>query len=137
MEEALRQRILMGLHKARSKIAAAEDCRRLGHLDDAISRCYYAMYHAAAAVLSTRGIDPRTHQGLLTMFGEHFIKSGLIDKRFLKMLRRVKEVRENGDYGIAFKPTVEETEETIAVSKEFVSEMERFLTDKLSEEGAN
>lgn len=53
----------------------------------ATARAYYAMFHAATAVLSVKGIKRGSHHGILSAFGEHLVKPGLIDPRFHTSLR--------------------------------------------------
>ena len=48
-------------------------------LHDAESRLYYAIYHAAVALLLTEGLEPRSHAGTASMLGLHFVKTGRMD----------------------------------------------------------
>ena len=43
------------IRKAEDKLAAARSLLRDAHLDDAISRAYYAAFHAASAALLAPG----------------------------------------------------------------------------------
>lgn len=42
-------------------------------LRSSINRAYYAAYHAVRALLASEGANPKTHKGVLTLFGEKFI----------------------------------------------------------------
>ena len=46
----------------------------------AVARAYYAMFHAATAVLADRDIKRSSHRGILSAFGEHLVKPGLVKK---------------------------------------------------------
>ena len=48
----------------------------------ATTRTYYAMFHAATAVLAVKGIRRSSHHAILSAFGEYLVKPGLIDSRF-------------------------------------------------------
>jgi uncharacterized protein (UPF0332 family) len=48
--------------KARQNLTVAEWCYRQGHYDACCNRAYYAMYHAAIAVLAREGITPSQQQ---------------------------------------------------------------------------
>lgn len=61
------------LNKSEGKIAAARADLAAGRCDDAASRAYYAMLHAARALLAAKGLTVRSHSGLAAVFGEHFI----------------------------------------------------------------
>lgn len=64
----------------------------------AAARTYYAMFHAATAVLSVRGIKRSSHHGLLSAFGEYLVKPGLIDQRFHQYLIEAFDTRQQTDY---------------------------------------
>ena len=41
---------------------------------EVISEAYYAMFHAAKALLALRGIYPKTYAGVVSQFGLQFVK---------------------------------------------------------------
>lgn len=86
------------LVKAREKLKTAKSLLRDGSFDDAVSRAYYAAFHAVTAILLTEGLSAETHRGLLNLFGLHFIKTGKLNKRFGRYLANLKDDRESGDY---------------------------------------
>jgi uncharacterized protein len=53
-----------------------------GFYRGAVGRAYYAMFHAAKAVLLSREIERSSHHGVLSAFGEHIVKPGLVERRF-------------------------------------------------------
>ena len=58
-----------------------------GRLRTCIDRAYYSMHHAAIGLLTSRGIrPPRSHRGLVNLFGEEIVNRGLIDKEFGRIL---------------------------------------------------
>jgi len=115
------------LNKASQKIKAAKRLLEEGFLDDAISRAYYAVYHAASAALFKEGILAKTHQAVKTMFGLHLIKSGKIDKKYGRWLSQLKDERENGDYDIYVNFNKEDAQQAIKEAEGFVEEIEKFL----------
>lgn len=70
----------------------------MGLVEDSISRAYYAMYHAALALLATKGERPRTHGGVMTRFHLHFVKPGLFPAPLADAFARAKDFREYADY---------------------------------------
>ena len=46
---------------------------------EARSEAYYAMFHAAKALLALRGIYPKTHAGVVSQFGLQFVTEGLMN----------------------------------------------------------
>jgi len=74
------------LNLAAEELAAAQDNL---HLRAAVSRAYYAMFYATTALLGSRGLWRSKHQGLIAAFGEHFVKPGLIEPRYGRILHNV------------------------------------------------
>ena len=88
------------LRKAEHALEVAEDMLRNGHVPDAASKTYYAMYYAAQALLNADGIDVVKHSAVEAAFGYHFAKTGKIDPKFHRMLMNARKIREIADYDI-------------------------------------
>jgi uncharacterized protein (UPF0332 family) len=88
------------LRKAEHALEVAEDLLKDGHVPDAASKTYYAMYYAAQALLSADGIDVVKHSAVEAAFGYHFAKTGKIDAKFHRMLMNARKIREIADYDI-------------------------------------
>ena len=119
--------------KAEEKLQVARTLADSGHADDAISRAYYAAFHAGSAVLLSAGITVESHPALKTMFGLHFIRTEKIDRQFGMWLSRLKDERENGDYDIH---SIFDSSDALDADKRagaFVAEMRRYL-DSLQNE---
>lgn len=86
--------------KAKEKLHAADTLLKSGVHEDAVSRAYYTAFHAAQAVLLTEGLVAATHQGVVNLFGLHFVKSKRFNKKFGRFLTNLKDDRENSDYEI-------------------------------------
>ena len=127
MDPKIQDLITTQIEKSRKKLDAGKTLLREGFIDDAISRAYYSMFHAASAVLLSEGITVESHSALKTMFGLHFIKTGKIEKKYGHWLNKLKDERENGDYDIFTSFEREDAKEDIDEAEEFLSEMKRFL----------
>jgi uncharacterized protein (UPF0332 family) len=64
----------------------------------AVARSYYAMFHAATAILSAKGIKRSSHRGILSAFGEYLVKPGLLEQKMHQSLREAFELRQQTDY---------------------------------------
>jgi len=69
------------LDKGRRALKAAETLLREGDAEFAAGRAYYAMLHTAQALLREKGLQYRRHSGVHAAFGEHFAKTGLLDRK--------------------------------------------------------
>lgn len=85
------------IKKAEKKLGVAKKLLKSGDHEDAVSRAYYAVYHAAQALLLTEGERAETHKGVVTLFGLLFVKTGKFSKNLGKYLANLKDDRESGD----------------------------------------
>jgi len=68
--------------------------------EDAISRAYYAVLHAAKGALAVANVSTDSHAGVRRMFCLHLVKDGLIEDEYARILVSEQEDRELGDYDI-------------------------------------
>ena len=64
-----------------------------------VNRLYYACFYAVIALLLQNNIETQSHDGTRTKFGLHFVKTGLIDKKYGKLYTKLFDFRQKGDYG--------------------------------------
>lgn len=88
------------LEKAEHALLVAADLLDDGHLPDAASKIYYAMFYATKALLAADGIHVVKHSAVESAFGYHYAKSGRIDAKYHKMLIGARKIREIADYDI-------------------------------------
>jgi len=81
------------LDKAARAIRAAETLLREDDADFAAGRAYYAMFYAAEALLFERGLQFRKHGAVHGAFGEHLVRSGILDARLHRWLLDAFDVR--------------------------------------------
>ena len=62
------------IENAEEKLEAAKYLIKGRFYNDAASRAYYSMYHAAKALLLIRDVSPKTHKGVIQAFGLEFVK---------------------------------------------------------------
>jgi len=113
--------------KGREGDRAAETLLREGDADFAAGRAYYAMFYAAEALLFERGLQFRKHGAVHGAFGEHFVRSGMMDARFHRWLLDAFDVRIQGDYGVDALVTIGEARALIDHAGEFISEAQRIV----------
>jgi uncharacterized protein (UPF0332 family) len=116
------------LNWANEEIVAARDNLRLGHLRAAVSRAYYAMFYAATALLGSHGLWRSKHQGLIAAFGEHFVRPGLIEPRYGRMLHDAFEMRLDSDYAPYPDLDAASVARLIADAEDFVKRIQEMLT---------
>ncbi|HIC91081.1 MAG TPA: HEPN domain-containing protein [Syntrophaceae bacterium] len=95
--------------------------------DSCVSRCYYAMFFMAEAVLLTKGLKASSHKGVISLFGEHFVKTGIFDRELGKALSDAYDKRLIGDYSVGFAIVEEEAEDMLKTSQDFVKKLKDYL----------
>jgi uncharacterized protein (UPF0332 family) len=128
MDPKDRTLIIAQMKKSEEKLKAARALLENDFVDDAISRAYYFMFHAGSAVLLSEGLSAESHSALKNIFGLHFVKTGKIDRKFSRLLNKLKDERENGDYDIFTSFEHEDAEVDIKEAEEFREEMKKYLT---------
>lgn len=113
----------MGL--ARERLDVARVLLEAGHLRDAANRAYYAMFHAAHALVRTRGEDPRTHRGLAHVLAETFADELTGDE--MASFRSAQEIREESDYVTGTDPDAEDVRTVLEDAERFVARAEEIL----------
>jgi uncharacterized protein (UPF0332 family) len=86
------------LERARTALAQSSDNLSLGYYDVVIARAYYAMFYAATSLLISEGVSRSKHSGVHSAFGQYFIKPGLIEPEYSRMLVNAFNVRLDSDY---------------------------------------
>jgi uncharacterized protein (UPF0332 family) len=115
------------MQRARGMLAAARDTLRLGHLETAVSRAYYAVFHAAEAALRLEGEEPRTHQGVKNLFGLLLVKTGKVPRHLGRILGELKNDREEGDYSLFPTLAADDAEAAVRNAEQFVAEIAAYL----------
>jgi len=117
------------IEEAENKLAAAKSLFENGFYKDSASRSYYSMYHAARALLLTKDISPKTHEGVIAKFGLEFVKQDIIEKCYSKALAKGKDIREIADYDVIAEITEEEAESVVEDAEEFLERINKAIRE--------
>jgi len=109
------------IKRAEGSLRSAVFLSEKGMYEDAASRAYYSVFHAAKAVLASVEEHSKTHEGVVRIFGERFVKTKVFPAEMGKTLVLAKGLREKADY-----------EPTIVVQKEHVEDIIGKTTDFLN-----
>ena len=116
------------LEKASRAIEAAETLLNSGYPEFATGRAYYAMFYVAEALLNEKGLQFSKHGGVHGAFGEHFIKTGLLDPKFHRWLLDAFDQRIEGDYGAEIVAVPQDVIEMISQAREFLQSAKHLLS---------
>lgn len=115
------------IERARKYLKSAEILLESGDYESSVSRTYYAMFYSAEAMLLTKNLSFSSHGGVISAFGEHFIKTGIFPKDMGRELNRAFEKRQLGDYGHTFVISKDEAKEILEHGKDFIEKIVRHL----------
>lgn len=90
------------------------------HFADATSRAYYALLHGARALLATKGLDSKKHSGVISLFNQHFVKTGIAPKELGRLLLNAKDIREESDYNEFYLVNKSEAAEMVKQAEVFL-----------------
>ncbi|UCC23353.1 MAG: HEPN domain-containing protein [Planctomycetota bacterium] len=118
------------IKKAHRYLKSAEILLQDKDFESSVSRTYYAMFYCVEAVLLTKNLSFSSHKGVISAFGEHFIKTGTFPKELGRELNRAFEKRQIGDYEYTSLISSEEAAEILDSGKQFIKTLENWLNEQ-------
>ena len=97
--------------------------------NNAANRLYYACFYAAIALLLKDGHETRTHNGVKTLLGLHYVKEGVISKELNHAYRRMFSLRKTGDYDDFVMITENKVVPLLEPAKQFIETIENLISD--------
>jgi len=119
------------LRKAERKLSAAKKLLDLDEYEDAVSRAYYCIFHAAKAALASEQTFPKTHEGTLKEFGLKFIKGKKLPKELGRIFSYTRSLRETADYAITPIIGLEDAKWSVEAAERFLKQMKEYLKNTI------
>lgn len=124
-----RKNVIAEWRRGRQSLRASELLMQSGYREDAVSRAYYAILHAAKAALFMHDVAVASHASVRRMFGLHLVRTGEIEREWGRCLAGVSDDRLTADYNVHTRFTSEETRYECGQAREFMERIERYLLD--------
>jgi len=112
------------LNKANALLTQAELLLMNHQYDGSINRSYYAIFNAIRSLLALFRLDNRKHSGVISYFDRYFVKTGIFDRQFSKIVHTAFDVRQDYDYEDFYLPSEVDAKEQFENAKQFVSEID-------------
>lgn len=96
------------IDKSHKTLIEARDNAKMEHWSLAANRLYYALFHMASALLVDKGFTSKTHSGILCIIGQEFVAKGLLSSEEGRLISRLQNMRQSGDYDDLFDWTKED-----------------------------
>ena len=118
------------IEKAYRVLQEARDNAELKHWNLAGNRLYYAVFHMCQALLLIEGDVVRRHAGMIHRIGLDYITTGKIEKKYGRLISRLFELRQSGDYDDRFDATEEEVMPYFEQVEELLGVLQRLIESK-------
>jgi len=102
------------LAAAAEKLSSARILHGQGYYNDALSRAYYAAFHAVSLLFFLGGRSFSRHGQLIGAFNKEFIATRILPKELGKALNRLYDASQSGDYDIFVKSDQAESEQGLS-----------------------
>lgn len=118
------------LTAAEAKLKAAKILQGSGLYGDAASRVYYGVFHAISALHLASGNSFSSHAQLIERFNKDFVHTGIFAPAFIRILTRLFEDRQLGDYDATAEITPEQANQDITDAHQIIQAIRTHLTPK-------
>ena len=126
LDESTQRKIIQYMVHARKALETGRLV--MTHEDNiaAVNRAYYAIFYAANALLATQGLERSKHSGVIAVFRQHFVKTGIVAPEFSSYYGEALDDRHAGDYDLV-EFGYEVAERDLSQAERFVEQIEQVL----------
>lgn len=114
------------------KLSSAAHLHELGHYNDALSRAYYAAFHAISLVFFLDGKSFSRHGQLIGAFNKDYIVTGIFPKELGKAMGKLYDARQSSDYDVFVKSSRMESERGLKDAGTLLEALFAFVNKKHS-----
>ena len=126
MKESTQQLML----NAEETLHAAEVLFKEEYLRDAVNRAYYAVFYVAEALLNEKDLRFKKHGTVHGSFSQHFVKTGIFDAKYHKLLTKSFGQRMLGDYDEVTRFTSDEVIQILEQAWDFLKTAKDYLASQ-------
>ena len=128
MKPETRELIQYRLKRDRAALTAGRTLLDSGIPEEASGRIYYAMLHAALALLAKKALRSSRHSGTIALFHRHFVKTGEFPVELARQLDRAFDARMKDDYRDFVRPEPEALEVLLGQAERFIARVEEMVS---------
>ena len=97
------------------------------------NRLYYAAYNAVSALLIAYGYSAQTHSGVTHLFGQHFVKTGIVPADYGRLYHKLFSMRLTGDYDDTYGITEDDVMPYLDPAREFIGKVAKLARDHIAQ----
>ncbi len=98
-----------------------------------VNRSYYAIFHALRALTALDRFDSGKHSGIIAYVNQHYVKEGVFDKGFSKLVDSAYRLREKADYEDFYIVAAEDARKQIEKAEAVIAEIEKHVRTRWEE----
>ena len=98
-----------------------------------VNRSYYAIFHALRALTALDHFDSGKHSGIIAYVNLHYVKAGVFDRDFSKLIDSAYRLREKADYEDFYIVAVEDAKKQIEKAETVLALVEAYVQGRWSE----
>lgn len=121
------ENVLAEFKRAEKALRAAQVLYADGLFEDAVSRSYYAVMHAAKAALLVHDAIAESHAAVRRLFGAVLVRPGLVEEEWAAVLAREQDRRIAADYDVGVSWDSEGSSRLVEEAGAFVQRMRHYL----------
>ncbi|MBR1800936.1 MAG: HEPN domain-containing protein [Bacteroidaceae bacterium] len=122
-EEDRKSMVAHHREKAHHILNQATKMMEMEQWDMAVNRYYYACFHILQALFVSKGLSAHTHSGSSTVFGQHFVKTGIVDLSYGRFFATMVQLRQKADYNSVANITEQDARDIVDQSLDFVAKV--------------
>jgi uncharacterized protein (UPF0332 family) len=130
IEENKRENIREEIERATEARKAAELLFSNDFIKDAVSKLYYFLLYGIRTLLLMKGLEPKSHEGALRLFGLHFVKEGIFISQDSHVFSKLMKFREEADYNPSYIFTKEDFKDLAIEADNLFLKIRAYLKDK-------
>ena len=92
-----------------------------------VNRSYYAIFHALRAITALDQFDSGKHSGIIAFINQNYVKTGVFDKSFSKMIDSAFRLREKADYEDFYVVAIEDAKGQIEKAATVIAAVEQYV----------
>ena len=122
------------LETAKEDLATAKKNLIDGSYRASVNRSYYAIFHALRAITALDQFDSGKHSGIIAYVNQHYVKEGIFDKSFSKLIDSAYRMREKADYEDFYIVSLDEAQKQIEKAEMVIAAVEGYVRTRWEDE---
>jgi len=118
------------LEKSQKTFFEMEYCIQGNLWNSAANRLYYSMFHAISALLISDGLSVKSHRGVMALFGQNYVKSGLFTKEEGALFSDLVIMRDNADYNCFYEADEEKLRPYVEPARQLINKIKQYISAK-------